>query len=75
MGGFYSSLLCRPTAICPKNPIVRFSISNSKLLSGEFTKGLSGRYVSFRIRPFVYKEIPEYAKELGKEVSITDYLV
>ena len=49
--------------------------SNSKLLSGEFTKELSGRYVSFRVRPFVYKEILEYAKELKKEVSITDYLV
>ncbi len=49
--------------------------SNSKLLSGEFTKELSGRYVSFRIRPFVYKEILEYSKELKKDVSITDYLV
>ena len=49
--------------------------SNSKLLSGEFTKEFSGRYVSFRIRPFVYKEILEYAKELNKEISITDYLV
>ncbi|MDE7132396.1 MAG: AAA family ATPase [Lachnospiraceae bacterium] len=49
--------------------------SNSKLLSSEFTKELSGRYVSFRIRPFVYKEILEYVKELGKEVSVTDYLV
>ena len=49
--------------------------SNSKLLSGEFTKELSGRYVSFRIRPFVYKEILEYSKELNKEISITDYLV
>ena len=49
--------------------------SNSKLLSKEFTKELSGRYVSFRIRPFVYKEILEYAKELNKEISITDYLV
>ena len=49
--------------------------SNSKLLSGEFTKELSGRYVSFRIRPFVYKEILEYTAELGKETSITDYLV
>lgn len=49
--------------------------SNSKLLSGEFTKELSGRYVAFRVRPFVYKELAEYAKELGKEVSITDYLV
>lgn len=49
--------------------------SNSKLLSGEFTKELSGRYVAFRIRPFVFKEITEYCKELGKEVSVTDYLV
>lgn len=49
--------------------------SNSKLLSGEFTKELSGRYVAFRIRPFVYKEIVEYCKELGKEISVTDYLV
>ncbi len=49
--------------------------SNSKLLSGEFTRELSGRYVSFRIRPFVYKEILEYSRELGKEASVTDYLV
>jgi len=49
--------------------------SNSKLLSGEFTKELSGRYVSFRIRPFVYKELMAYAKSLKKEVSIIDYLV
>ena len=49
--------------------------SNSKLLSSEFTKELSGRYVSFRIRPFVYKEIKEYCDELGKEATVTDYLV
>lgn len=49
--------------------------SNSKLLSREFTKELSGRYVSFRIRPFVYKELSEYAAELGKTVSISDYLI
>ena len=49
--------------------------SNSKLLSGEFTTELSGRYVSFRIRPFVFKEVIEYAKELGKTVSETDYLI
>ncbi len=49
--------------------------SNSKLLSKEFTKELSGRYVSFKVRPFVYKEILEYTKELGKECSVTDYLV
>lgn len=49
--------------------------SNSKLLSKEFTRELSGRYVAFKIRPFVYKEILEYTKELKKECSITDYLV
>ncbi len=49
--------------------------SNSKLLSKEFTKELSGRYVSFHIRPFVYKEILEYSKELNKDCSITDYLI
>ncbi len=49
--------------------------SNSKLLSGEFTKELSGRFVSFRIRPFVYKEILEYAGELQRDISISDYLI
>lgn len=49
--------------------------SNSKLLSSEFTKEFSGRYVSFQVRPFVYKEILEYAKELNEESSISDYLV
>ena len=49
--------------------------SNSKLLSREFTSELSGRYVSFRIRPFVYKELIEYAEQLKKEISVTDYLI
>ena len=49
--------------------------SNSKLLSSEFTKALSGRYVSFRIRPFVYKELKAYATELNKQVSLSDYLI
>ena len=49
--------------------------SNSKLLSREFTRELSGRYVSFRVRPFVYRELQEYARELGREYSVSDYLV
>ncbi len=49
--------------------------SNSKLLSKEFTKELSGRYVSFQIRPFVYKEILEYCSALGKQCSVSDYLI
>ena len=49
--------------------------SNSKLLAREYTKEFSGRYVSLRVRPFVYKEILTYAKELGRDFSISDYLV
>ena len=49
--------------------------SNSKMLSKEYVKSLSGRFVSFRIRPFVYRELQEYARELGKEVTPLDYLV
>lgn len=49
--------------------------SNSKLLSREFTKELSGRYVSFRVHPFVYQELIEYAAQLNKEITITDYLI
>ena len=49
--------------------------SNSKLLAGEFTKELSGRYVSFCIRPFVYREALEYCCELGKDLEIEDYLI
>ena len=49
--------------------------SNSKLLSGEFTKELSGRYVSFCVRPFVYREALEYCCELGKDLEIEDYLI
>ena len=49
--------------------------SNSKLLSSEFLTLLSGRFVSFRIRPFVYKEIKEYANEIGIHVDIANYLV
>ena len=49
--------------------------SNSKLLSKELTKSFSGRYVSFNIRPFVYKEICEYAQQTGNSRTVTDYLI
>ena len=57
-----------------ENTSLFISGSNSRLLAGEFTKELSGRYVSFCIRPFIYKEINEYAHRLGKRYSISDYL-
>lgn len=49
--------------------------SNSRLLSKEFTTAFSGRYVSLEVRPFVYKEIVEYAKELPYEPTVSDYLI
>lgn len=49
--------------------------SSSKLLEREYTKEFSGRYVSLRVKPFVYKEILSYAKELGREISVADYMV
>lgn len=49
--------------------------SNSKLLSKEYTKEFSGRYISLQVRPFVYEEVLEYVKELGRETSTMDYLV
>lgn len=57
-----------------ENCSVFISGSNSKLLSREFTKELSGRYVAFRIRPFIFQELQDYGKELGKEITILDYL-
>lgn len=58
-----------------RNCSVFISGSNSKLLSREFTKELSGRYVAFRVRPFVYRELAEYGRELGKEVTLNDYII
>ena len=49
--------------------------SSSKLLSREFTRELSGRYVSFCVRPFVYKELSAYSRELGHPRSVSDYLI
>ena len=57
------------------NTSVFITGSNSKILSKEFTKEFSGRYVSFRIRPFVYKEMLDYSKETGNDYTITDYLI
>lgn len=52
--------------------------SNSDLLSGELATLLSGRYVSFKIRPFSFKEVCEFKNyELDKyklEEHFIDYV-
>ena len=58
-----------------KNCSIFITGSNQKLLSKEYTKNLSGRYVSFKICPFVYKEALQYCKELNREISELDYII
>ena len=48
--------------------------SNSKMLSKEFINELSGRHVSFQIRPFVYVELKKYAEDLGVQIDVLNYL-
>ena len=49
--------------------------SNSKLLSDELSTVLSGRYVSFYIKPFTYKEYIEFTNKDGlKENNFWDYI-
>lgn len=48
--------------------------SNSKLLSKEILTKLSGRFVSFRIRPFTYQEILAFSQQQNKTCSVIDYL-
>ncbi len=67
------NLACRSLRL--ENISLFITGSNSRLLAREFTKELSGRYVSFCIRPFFYKELQSYAEQLGKNYSISDYLV
>lgn len=67
------NLACRSLRL--ENLSLFITGSNSKLLSKELTKAFSGRYVSFNIRPFIYKEICEYAADTGNTRSVTDYLI
>lgn len=58
------------------NASVFITGSNSKLLSNEFLTLLSGRFVSFQIRPFVYHEIQQFCREENKDpITPLDYLI
>ncbi len=52
--------------------------SNSKILSSELATLLSGRYVTFKIAPFSFKEVVEYKKIKERsaiEEAFNDYLL
>ena len=59
------------------NCSVFLSGSNGKLLSGELATHLSGRYVSFRIMPFSFKEmckVKDISKDRVSEKDFMEYL-
>lgn len=58
-----------------RNVSIFITGSNSRLLAREFIKEFSGRFVSFRVRPFVFSELLAYGRELHKDITVTDYLV
>jgi predicted AAA+ superfamily ATPase len=58
-----------------ENTSIFITGSNSKMLSGEYASQLGGRYITIQLRPFVYQELEQYAKELNQEISIHDYLM
>ena len=46
--------------------------SNAKLLSGEFSTYLAGRYIEFVVYPFSFKEFFEIMKEKNKEIDLKE---
>lgn len=48
--------------------------SNSKMLSGEYATYLTGRYVSFEVYPFSFKELCVFYPEKTKEEIFLDYI-
>lgn len=60
-----------------KNVSIFITGSNSNLLSGELATLLSGRYVSFRIHPFSFKEVCKLKNIETKEdteIAFNDYI-
>jgi len=48
--------------------------SNSSLLSGELATKLAGRYVSFEVFPFTYKEFLDYTRKQNTKQNFIEYL-
>lgn len=60
-----------------KNVSIFITGSNSDLLSGELATHLAGRYVSFNVYPFTFKEVCEFRNLNGaneKEKAFNDYI-
>ncbi len=57
-----------------KNVSIFITGSNSNLLSGDLSTLLSGRYVKFRIQPFMFSEVCKIKKQKNYEDMFFDYL-
>lgn len=62
-------------ALREKNLSLFVTGSSLTLLSPEATEEFAGQYTAFRIRPFVWRELAAYAKELGRPWPFIHYLV
>lgn len=60
-----------------KNVSIFITGSNSRLLSGELATHLAGRYISFGMQPFSFKEVCELkdVDEQDQEKAFEDYLI
>lgn len=57
-----------------KNVDIYLTGSNSKMLSGEYASLLTGRYKSFEIFPFSFKELIIYHKSKNKKEVFNDFI-
>lgn len=61
-----------------KNVSIFITGSNSDLLSGELATHIAGRYVSFKVYPFTFKEVCEFKNLTDKqdiETAFNDYII
>lgn len=57
-----------------RNVDIYLTGSNSKMLSGEYATLLTGRYKSFKIFPFSFKEMITYHKNRNKKEIFNDFI-
>ena len=66
------------SVVCRALTLSRVSLfvagSGAPLLTPETTRNLAGNCAALRVRPFVYKELRDYAAEMGREASVEDYV-
>lgn len=66
------------SVVCRALTLSRVSLfvagSGAPLLTTETTRNLAGNCAALRVRPFVYKELRDYAAEMGREAPVEDYV-